>query len=486
MTKKFNLPLVVNPKKDLFRWKVDAYPALIYAVCRDMNKSPYGWPKSECFFFGHDFYWYNNWSDIWANGNKFIKKYLINSQGKLPSNLMLKYKRAFESLSQETRRVSKIDLNRLNLEELRREWFKFFKVYSNFWFIITDVEVLTYAVSNHLEKIIKQNKVLLSPEELSQLSAFPEKSYMLEEEYALLKIALETNSVYRAQLLNQHINKFSWILNGYHGVRLADKKFFSERLNKLIKDKKTSERYYYFQNYHREITKRFNQLVKKYKLNAEIIKYAKLVQTSSYIQDKRKALAWHITGQIIKMYEALAKSLDISLEESLYILWDEFDWAMKSSELKKEIKKRQVYSRLCIMGDDVAISTERVKEIFTIFEKEYTKSLDKEVKGVVAYPGRITGRVQIILNGQKINSFKAGRILVALMTSPDYVIAMKKAKAIITDDGGLTCHAAIVARELKKPCIVGAKNATKRLHDGDWVEVDANKGIVKIIKKSND
>ena len=62
---------------------------------------------------------------------------------------------------------------------------------------------------------------------------------------------------------------------------------------------------------------------------------------------------------------------------------------------------------------------------------------------------------------------------------------MKKAAAIVTDDGGLTCHAAIVARELKTPCVVGTKIATKVLKDGDMVEVDANKGIVKKIKKYN-
>ena len=68
------------------------------------------------------------------------------------------------------------------------------------------------------------------------------------------------------------------------------------------------------------------------------------------------------------------------------------------------------------------------------------------------------------------------------MTFPSFVVAMKKASAFVTDEGGITCHAAIIARELKKPCIIGTKNATQVLHDGDLVEVDANKGIVKIIK----
>lgn len=70
------------------------------------------------------------------------------------------------------------------------------------------------------------------------------------------------------------------------------------------------------------------------------------------------------------------------------------------------------------------------------------------------------------------------------MTSPEYVPAMKRSGAVITDEGGLLSHAAIVARELGKPCIVGTKIATKVLKDGDLVEVDANKGVVRKVKKS--
>lgn len=78
---------------------------------------------------------------------------------------------------------------------------------------------------------------------------------------------------------------------------------------------------------------------------------------------------------------------------------------------------------------------------------------------------------------------KEGEVLLCAMTSPDYVPAMNRAAAIVTDEGGLLCHAAIVSRELEKPCIVGTKIATKILKDGDFVEVDANKGVVNILKR---
>ena len=87
----------------------------------------------------------------------------------------------------------------------------------------------------------------------------------------------------------------------------------------------------------------------------------------------------------------------------------------------------------------------------------------------------------VLRSSTQINKVKLGDILVAKMTRPDYVPAMRRAAAIVTNEGGMTCHAAIVSRELGIPCIVGTKIATKVLKDGDLVEVDAEKGIVKKI-----
>jgi phosphoenolpyruvate synthase/pyruvate phosphate dikinase len=114
-------------------------------------------------------------------------------------------------------------------------------------------------------------------------------------------------------------------------------------------------------------------------------------------------------------------------------------------------------------------------------ETEWSKvSEDGILSGNSAFPGIVTGRVRVLKN-YKGATLEAGEILVTGMTDPNFVPLMKKAAAIITDGGGLLCHAAIVARELKKPCIIGTKFATKILKDGDIVEVDADKGIIKIV-----
>ena len=108
----------------------------------------------------------------------------------------------------------------------------------------------------------------------------------------------------------------------------------------------------------------------------------------------------------------------------------------------------------------------------------------KEIRGQVASKGRATGIVKICQLSTEINKIAEGNILVTAMTTPDFVPAMRKAAAIITDEGGITSHAAIVARELNKPCIIGARIAAKVLNDGDLVEVDANSGVIKILKKA--
>lgn len=105
-----------------------------------------------------------------------------------------------------------------------------------------------------------------------------------------------------------------------------------------------------------------------------------------------------------------------------------------------------------------------------------------ELKGQIAQPGKAKGRVKLVFGSQHNNKVKRGDILVSVATSPQLLPAMKLAAAFVTDVGGVTSHAAIVARELRRPCVVGTKVATKFLHDGDLVEVDANKGVVKIIK----
>jgi len=104
-----------------------------------------------------------------------------------------------------------------------------------------------------------------------------------------------------------------------------------------------------------------------------------------------------------------------------------------------------------------------------------------QLKGMVAYPGNITGTARVIFKKEELAQFQKGEILITPMTSPEFVPAMKIAKAIITDEGGVLCHAAITAREFKIPCIIGTGKATSVFKTGDRLEVDAHQGIVRKI-----
>jgi phosphohistidine swiveling domain-containing protein len=105
------------------------------------------------------------------------------------------------------------------------------------------------------------------------------------------------------------------------------------------------------------------------------------------------------------------------------------------------------------------------------------------LKGRSACPGKATGAVRIIVNANNFHKMQDGDVLVAINTSPDFTTIMKRASAILTEEGGITSHASVVSREMNVPCIVGISGVTERLKDGDLVEVDADKGVVRKIDR---
>jgi phosphohistidine swiveling domain-containing protein len=141
---------------------------------------------------------------------------------------------------------------------------------------------------------------------------------------------------------------------------------------------------------------------------------------------------------------------------------------------EKELKARD--KACCIIMDTkgykVLSGEKAVREI------ESQLSTTTEIKGMAAYPGKAKGRARIVLDPARAKDFRKGDILITGMTRPAFVPLMEKAAAFVTDIGGLLCHAALVAREMKKPCIIGTQNATKLIKDGEIIEVDADKGTV--------
>jgi pyruvate,water dikinase len=102
------------------------------------------------------------------------------------------------------------------------------------------------------------------------------------------------------------------------------------------------------------------------------------------------------------------------------------------------------------------------------------------LRGLAASPGRASGRVRVLHTPAEGGRLVNGEVLVAPLTNPDWMPAVRRASALVTDTGGITCHAAIVARELGVPAVVGTRSGTHTLHDGDEVTVDGNTGQVWI------
>jgi phosphohistidine swiveling domain-containing protein len=153
----------------------------------------------------------------------------------------------------------------------------------------------------------------------------------------------------------------------------------------------------------------------------------------------------------------------------------------------EEIDQIKIYQRSnnYILFNDEIITSQTFKQ-FCIKQslenpEELQTGIVSELKGNIACRGKITGKAKIIHAARHLTKVKDGDILIATMTNANYSTAFAKAGAIITDEGGITSHAAILARELNKPCITGTKIATQIFSDGDLLLVDANSGIISRI-----
>jgi phosphoenolpyruvate synthase/pyruvate phosphate dikinase len=181
------------------------------------------------------------------------------------------------------------------------------------------------------------------------------------------------------------------------------------------------------------------------------------------------------------LLDKLAKQHNLGTWQDINLLTHDeiLDLLHGKNDYQKELTEKR--GKLCMMYTS---SLHKVDFLYgndvLEFEKKFKPSAngEEEVKGIVANKGKVAGKAKIIFGPADFHKFKTGDILIAKMTSVDFIPIMKKASAFVTDEGGLACHAAIISREYNKPCIVGTGLGTVVFKDGDRVEVDAEKGIV--------
>jgi len=158
---------------------------------------------------------------------------------------------------------------------------------------------------------------------------------------------------------------------------------------------------------------------------------------------------------------------------------------------EKGIKERtEKYAMYCNKNKFTYFSGDRANEIINKIHKE--PETDNELKGISANKGKVVAKARLLEYtledfgnlGPLIDSMQKGEVLVTETTGPEIIAACNKAAAIVTDEGGLLSHAAIISRELGIPCVVGTKFATSLIKTGDTIEVDAENGVIKILSRN--
>jgi phosphohistidine swiveling domain-containing protein len=162
----------------------------------------------------------------------------------------------------------------------------------------------------------------------------------------------------------------------------------------------------------------------------------------------------------------------------------EFETYLQTKKLPNEKILRERFKSSVLYFENAKEYIETGKQTANIEKAIFRKSIQgkKEIKGISAYNGTAIGTARIIPDPHQIGIFNEGDILITGMTRPEFLPIMKKASAVVTDAGGILCHAAISARELKIPCVVGTQLASSIFHDGEKIKVDANTGIISLIK----
>lgn len=306
-------------------------------------------------------------------------------------------------------------------------------------------------------------------------------SIVMKKEKELIAISKSKN----VKRLEEFQNKYFWINFGWQEQKIYSLEDIENDLGeisgngseKLITISKTEKEF-------QEAMKSKNKLLKKIgsKKLCNLINFSdKMI----YYHDDRKKY------QMISLYamNKILKSIkDFRFNDLLWMTTPEMENLIKTNKVTDQQTKKPINFDLRKQGSMVTLVNQKLTYRYgpktrkkfdqIVKENEDVKDSD-QIVGIASSPGFARGKARIIFDPrvdlEKINN---NDILIAPMTTPDFVSIMKKVAAIVTDEGGITCHAAIVSRELGIPCVTSTKIATSVLKDGDEVEVDANKGVV--------
>jgi len=322
---------------------------------------------------------------------------------------------------------------------------------------------------NWLQKILVEKNL---PKKYFQILTTSEKKtgiFLARKNLEKLQILAEKKGIENIKKeIENYAKKFSWL--GFEtgiGKNLTAAEIISKikNLPKNPEIKKISQQ----------------KILEKLKLNSQQKFYFSLLQKSIFLPAFRAEIH-SIAGFYFRpILENLAEKIGTNHENLVQLTFSEIKNILKN---KKKIdfleieKRKKKFGILMLNGKIEIFSGDAVDEID---EKIFAPKNQKEISGMPACGGKISGIAKIVITTRDFQKIKKGDILVAKMTSPDFMVVLPKCAGIVTDIGGITCHAAIISREMKIPCIIGTKFATKFFKDDEKIEIDADAGVVKKI-----
>ena len=282
------------------------------------------------------------------------------------------------------------------------------------------------------------------------------------------------------KLLKKHTKKWAWVYHSYAGPAWTERDFFGVMQDWARRSVRPQALLAEWKRERAATLANRKELLERMPLSArekKIIVFGDIVLAKPRRKDYQAKSYWHLEP----FFREVARRLGISLKHAR---------SLEQKLLWKSLKKGSVTPRVV---DDLytchvtfptkntvrVLSGKHAREFIKKNVREETHSIEgSEFYGTPACTGVAQGIVRVINSPDDMAKMNEGDILVSVATTPSIVAVMRKAAAILTDEGGLTCHAAIVSRELGIPCIVGFGSITSAVKDGDCVKVDAKKGTV--------
>ncbi len=277
--------------------------------------------------------------------------------------------------------------------------------------------------------------------------------------------------------VKDYLEKYSWLTFDYEGPLIRWKDVMS-RLDEVFQETGKGNR---------EMVQARQKLYGDGLRLSKNRLYSRLFETMRefiFLKNRQQETLFYSHYCLGKLLDEMASRLgfDIKLIRSMTV--EEINIGIKENIVEKnKIRERSKHCIIAFKGGSFEIITGK-NEIRLFLKENLEEEFIRKLKKIVGQPacmGHAEGRVKIIQSPEDMKKMNNGDILVSSKTFPGFLPAIRKASAIVTDYGGITCHAAIVSKELNIPCIIGTKNATKILKDGDLVRVDAVKGVVKKI-----